>query len=415
MVTLTDDGVMFAKNSDRDANESQFIDWVPAADHPPGARVRCTWIQIDQVAHTHALVLSRPWWMWGAEIGANEHGVVIGNEAVFTTAAQGDPALLGMDLLRLALERACRADEAVDVIVRLLERHGQGGSCSHEHPDFSYHNSFLVADTHGAIVLETAGREWATERVGGRGRSISNGLTIPGFAQAHADRLKSRVAACTARRAITSSGAVAARCPADLMAILRSHGESVQPSYSLVNGAMSAPCMHAGGLVTSSQTTASWVSDLRSTLTGGLHWVTGTSAPCTSIFKPVRVGDPVDTGSRPGDHADTGSLWWRHEDLHRTAMRDLAGSVARFGHARHRTERAWLASPPTSIDAFDQASRLEEMWRDDLTSAALPDRRPLQVRRYWARQDRVAGRRPDPSSARSVVPSPGTARRGELT
>ncbi len=76
-----------------------MLEWQPAADHADGERVRCTWIDIPQVARTHAVLLSRPWWMWGAEMGANEHGVVIGNEAVFTDQPDGEPALLGMDLL----------------------------------------------------------------------------------------------------------------------------------------------------------------------------------------------------------------------------------------------------------------------------------------------------------------------------
>lgn len=50
---------------------------------------------------THAVVLSRPSWLWGAEMGANEHGVCIGNEAVWTKEPVGEgEALLGMDLLR---------------------------------------------------------------------------------------------------------------------------------------------------------------------------------------------------------------------------------------------------------------------------------------------------------------------------
>lgn len=65
---------------------------------------QCTYIEIDQTAHTHAVVLSKPSWMWGAEMGANEHGVVIGNEAVWTKlndfVEDSEERLLGMDLLR---------------------------------------------------------------------------------------------------------------------------------------------------------------------------------------------------------------------------------------------------------------------------------------------------------------------------
>jgi secernin len=400
MVSLTDDGPLFAKNSDRDANEAQVLRWYAAADHEPGARVRCTWTEIDQVAHTHAVLLSQPWWMWGAEMGANEHGLVIGNEAVFTRrtgddarSGQQSGALLGMDLLRLALERASHVEDAVLTIVDLLERHGQGGSCSHEHPRFSYDNSYLIADRERAVVLETAGRRWATEHVTGRARSISNGLTIPDFARAYADPLRGRVAACSVRRARTQEAAGRATAPADLMAALRDHGSATGPQWSPVNGALSAPCAHAGGLVTSTQSTASWVADLRAE---PLHWVTGTSAPCTSLFKPVTVATPleVDPMSMPDNHVDPAYRWWRHERLHRLALRDHAASLARFGPERDRLEAGWLADPVVGTDTFAAADALEERWLADLAGAALPDRRPSWLRRQWRATDRAAGLEP---------------------
>jgi secernin len=388
MVTVTGDGVLFAKNSDRDANEAQLLEWVPAARHEPGKRLHCTWIDIAQAAATNSVLLSRPWWMWGAEMGANEHGVVIGNEAVFTNQPDEGPGLLGMDLLRLGLERASDASGAADVIVELLERHGQGGACSYERPGFTYHNSFLIADPNGAIVLETAGRHWATEVVPSGARSISNGLTIASFAESYSDRLRERVTACRLRRARTEAAAARADGPAALMAALRDHGEGGAPRWSLANGTLSAPCVHAGGLLASSQTTASFVSDLRARR---MHWATATAAPCTSIFKPVRVETPVELGPEPTNRFDPATLWWRHERLHRTTLIDLAGLLPRYRHARDRMEAAWILDPPSSADAFAVAGRLEDDWLTDLEGATA-DRRPSWVQRSWRALDATAGR-----------------------
>ncbi len=388
LVTITDDGVMFAKNSDRDPNEAQVLEWVPSADHPADDRAPCTWIDIPQVPHTHAAVVSRPWWMWGAEMGANEHGVVIGNEAVFTKGPSGEKALLGMDLLRLALERATTAAGAVSVIVELLERYGQGGPCSHERPGFAYDNSYLVADRNGALVLETAGRQWASEPVSGPGRSISNGLSIPGFARAHANRFRSWAASAAVRRQTTHSMACAATGPADLMEALRSHGTTVSPQWSLLHGGLGAPCVHAGGLVASSQTTSSWVSDLRG---GDLHWATATSAPCTSLFKPIELAAPVDLGPEPTNHFDPRSLWWRHELLHRSTLVAYSTLLPRYRYARNRTEARWIADPPPSESAFRAADQLERRWLDDVGAAHLDDARPAWVRRTWRTIDRAAG------------------------
>ena len=175
--TTADGSVIFGKNSDREANEAQWVVCYPAADYSAGSRLKCTYIEIPQAGHTHAVLLSKPFWMWGAEMGANECGVTIGNEALFTKVGQeASPGLIGMDLLRLGLERGASAQEALLVITQLLEQYGQSGNCGLTH-QFFYQNSFLITDLHESWVLETAGRQWAAERVTGI-RSISNGITI---------------------------------------------------------------------------------------------------------------------------------------------------------------------------------------------------------------------------------------------
>ncbi|KAI4036983.1 SCRN3 isoform 2 [Pan troglodytes] len=97
-----DNRIIFGKNSDRLYDEVQEVVYFPAVVHDNlGERLKCTYIEIDQVPETYAVVLSRPAWLWGAEMGANEHGVCIGNEAVWGREEVCDEeALLGMDLVR---------------------------------------------------------------------------------------------------------------------------------------------------------------------------------------------------------------------------------------------------------------------------------------------------------------------------
>jgi dipeptidase len=389
LVVVGTTGVLFAKNSDRDPNEAQLLDWQPRRSHPRGSTVRCTWIEIPQIDETHAVLLSRPFWIWGAEIGANAHGVVMGNEAVFTRQPLARVGLTGMDLLRLALERAVTARGAVDVVTDLLERHGQGGGCGHEDRNFTYHNSFIAADAREAFVLETAGKKWSVEQVTGV-RSISNGLTIPGFAEAHSDVVKTWFTHCRLRQARTEAQAGLAANVGDLMAILRDHGAGHRwPDYAFLHGSMNMPCMHGGGAVASSQTTASWVARLSPE--GAQHWVTGTATPCLSLFKPVRVSEPLDCGPTPGDVADPHSLFWRHERLHRQVMTDPARLAPLFVDERDAVEQAWIEQPPEPSDAFTHHQRLLERWTDRVSAQVSRDGRPFWVRRYWHQRNRRAG------------------------
>lgn len=178
---LTQHGVVFGKNSDRPQGEIQEVIYIPATEK--SGPTKCTYIEIEPVDVTKAVILSKPNWMWGAEMGANECGVVIGNEAIWTNDMDGDnnpnvKRLLGMDLVRLGLERSCSAVEALDVITDLLEKYGQGGPCSKTDNSFAYFNSFLIADPACAWVLETCGKHWVAEKITSGFRNISNILTI---------------------------------------------------------------------------------------------------------------------------------------------------------------------------------------------------------------------------------------------
>ncbi len=399
-----DGSVIFGKNSDREPNEAQQVLMLPAQDYSPGSEVRCTYRSIPQAAHTHAVLLLKPFWIWGAEMGANEFGVVIGNEAVFTREkVEKGAGLIGMDYLRLALERARSADEALQVMADLLAQYGQGGNCGFTHP-FFYQNSYIIADSKSAWVLETSGKEWAAEKVSGV-RSISNAITIgaewdqasaglveravkqgwsksPGdfnFARDYSEPIYTTFSAARHRQTCTT-GLLRARqpglTPADAMAVLRSHaaedGQAYRPDRGLIGAEV---CMHAGwGPVRNSQSVGSLVAHIgpdRQTF-----WVTGTSAPCTSIFKPLwfASGVPWQDEPAPAGVYDANCLWWRHELVHRRVNQDYAARISQLKADQARLEQDFIACVDAAKDdpaAFGRISRacyqaaeeVENAWR----------------------------------------------------
>ena len=75
--SVTADGsVIFGKNSDREPNEAQALEYHPAQAFagPTKDKCICTYIAIPQVREIFSTLLCRPFWMWGAEMGANEKG-----------------------------------------------------------------------------------------------------------------------------------------------------------------------------------------------------------------------------------------------------------------------------------------------------------------------------------------------------
>lgn len=415
-----DKSLIFAKNSDRSPNEPHIVVSLPARDYDlsENPEVKLTYLTIPQVRHTYAVTLMKPSWIWGAEMGFNEHGVNIGNEAVFTRLKMNGPdALTGMDLLRLALERASTAKAALHCMIDLLGRYGQGGNCGYDHK-FYYHNSFLIADRFSAYILETAGKFYAVKVVEDYG-AISNRLSIGedygyihpeaeiyarkygyikkrekfNFAKAFSDKLFSHFARgrdrrdCVLNAVKSAAGNITA---GDAMEILRSH----HPKKKEDGASVGSVCMHAGGLV-GDQTTGSYVARL--TETTEEYYITGSSLPCMSIFKPYLAG-----GAQPkpiADEAASLNYWYTAEKLHRYLLSGQADKAAfmreKDALEKRATERFREATTPQEKEsemlfAWDESLAFYEKQLASLhgKSYAFTLGNPY-YKRYWKKKTEI--------------------------
>ena len=323
-------GAFFAKNSDREPGEKQIVQAVSGeslslndAEKTVHSNEKQGYIETnfsnlkkyltDQLKSNRkerlSAVISRPDWLWGAEIGVNERGVSIGNEAVFPKIKPLKTAILGMDILRLALQLSPNALEAKNFICEITAKYGQAGDGGYRHKSV-YHNSFLIQDKDEAYAVETAGNRWISRKIKDY-CTISNtylkkgecreteteysagmepGLDV--FKGRYESKIYNFFAKGEARNRYKNAVLAGLKGNTDLESIkslMRSHVGQQHVHRSdrrSIQRGMRSICIHSGRLI-KSETTASMI--VHYIGDKFIVWYTGSSFPCVSIYKPLIV------------------------------------------------------------------------------------------------------------------------------
>ncbi|MDA1279229.1 MAG: hypothetical protein O3B95_04210 [Chloroflexi bacterium] len=347
---------IFAKNSDRPQEEAQPLVMVPSSTHG-GGHAGAQLVEVPQVDHTYRHVGSKPYWCAGYEHGFNEHQVVIGNEALPSRLREvSEPKLVGMEVLRLGLERSRSAAEAVEVVTGLVAEFGQG-KFTNDAGVRTYDNIYMIVDPTSAYVVECVGHEWAVKQVqgfgsisnvgqigtdadnvspGARSQAMRHGLFEMGFgesfdfAKAYADtgHSASGVARqCRSEAMIrVGSGQLDAR---SMMQVLKDHsnGENPdEPPVVDVAGDLSI-CVHRTTGESRGASTASLVADLCATGERLPVYWTGLYSPCMTVFMPMFIeGNLPGSLAIGGKTASDDSPWW---DFYRLTHHGLQAGAER--------------------------------------------------------------------------------------
>lgn len=381
---------VFAKNSDRPHDEPQPLIQIEAADYSGGFS-GTQFVDVPQAAHTYRHVGSKPYWCAGYEHGYNEHQVVIGNEALPSLLLEAsEPKLVGMEVLRLGLERSKSGEEAVDVITGLVSEFGQG-KFSNSAGVRTYDNIFLIADPTSAYVVECVGHDWAVKKV-------ENVTSISNISQIgeDADRMSPGVKSQATKLGLfemefgdkfafssvfadseNSLSGLARQCRSDAMLgrdagqldvrsmieVLTDHSDGENPDEDRVvdvAGNLSI-CLHRTVGESTGASTASLVADLCATDERlPIYW-TGLYSPCMTVFLPNFIESELPGVLGIGSELESAdSPWW---DFYRLTQHGVkAGAEVR---SEIRSELANLQN-----DLFESAYEVAKNGRELIGNGA---------------------------------------------
>ncbi len=385
---------VFAKNSDRPQEEAQPLVLRPRLSHS-GGDAGAQFIHVPQVDVAYRHVGSKPHWCAGYEHGFNEHQVVIGNESLPSKLAEAtEPKLIGMELLRLGLERSRSAAEAVDIMTGLIEQHGQG-KFANTAGVRTYDNIYMIADPREAYVLEAVGHDWAVKHID-RFASISN----VGMLRSDADRVSQGAKAHATREGLfemgfgddfqfatafadidASESGIARQCRSEtllgkraggidastMMSVLSDHSDGSAPDEPFVEdvGGPVSLCVHRAGVESPGTTAASLVADLSAD--GArlpVYWC-GLYSPCMTLFFPVFIEAELAAVLAIGDaQPSADSPWWLFHDLTHEELRDGPERRAEIRQGWAPLQRELLES------AYDVAARGRVLMDDDREAEA---------------------------------------------
>jgi len=391
---------LFGKNSDRHPEEPQILVHVDQRE-PSTVHLR---EGIEYFDKGYEFLLSKPSWMRGGEMGINEKGLAIGNEAVFSRFKADKNGVLGMDILRAGLAACATATEAVDFLTSFVEKYEQGGNGAYK-GTLVYSNSFLVVDPEEAYIVESAGKRWAWRKAM-IADAISNIYCIeddykrldtqtrkeiapvneraacsdeadPGrkgirnswkyhvedrkylFATKGEQRRSSSLAGLMRLAAKEPSGVKSDHCVSEellesFMAILRSHEGS--PKAGPFLGRMKNICIHPG-IFPKTATTASMVVEYCDD--GAIVWHTHSAFPCVSLFKPILLRSnrfsslwkPIPSESK----AESEYAYWqtRHEWTKKPHILELAHKEA-FRVSINEAQRSIIKIAHQAFDSLAQ-------------------------------------------------------------